>query len=171
MDLETALSRAQTLLEPLGAALIRPAPDRLDAVLSRERLIDAVGALQGASWGYLSAITGLDHPAPAPKKPAPGAAGTAPVPPAENLIEALYHFSNGAAVATLRVTIPYSDARLPSICGLVPSAVLYEQELAEMFGVTVDGIPVTGHLLLPDGWPAGQYPLRKSFTGLPRAGA
>ena len=171
MDLETALSRARELLEPLGAAVTRPGPGRIDAVLSREKLIHAVGALKDARWGYLSAITGLDHPAPTPKKPAPGAAEAAPLPPAENLIEALYHFSEGAAVVTLRVTVPYSDARLPSICGLVPSAVLYEQELAEMFGVTVEGIPVTGHLLLPDDWPAGQYPLRKSFTGLPRAGA
>ena len=65
--------------------------------------------------------------------------------------------------------MPYDAARVPSVCGLVPAATLYERELGEMFGVTVEGTPVTDHLLLPDSWPQGVYPLRKSFSGLPKA--
>jgi Ni,Fe-hydrogenase III component G len=30
----------------------------------------------------------------------------------------------------------------------------------------VEGTPVIDHLLLPEHWPEGVYPLRKSFTGL-----
>jgi Ni,Fe-hydrogenase III component G len=44
-------------------------------------------------------------------------------------------------------------------------ATLYERELIEMFGITIEGTPNTDKLLLPDDWPAGVYPLRKEFTG------
>ncbi len=40
-----------------------------------------------------------------------------------------------------------------------------------MFGITVEGTPVTDKLLLPDDWPDGVYPLRKSFTGFETAGS
>ena len=79
-------------------------------------------------------------------------------------IEVLYHFCEGAAVVTLRVKVPYETTRVPDICGLVPYATLYQRELAEMLGVTIEGAPVTEHLLLPDSWPAGVFPLRKAFV-------
>ena len=131
----------------------------MDAVVEAGRLLDAVRVLRDNHWGYLAAITGLDHPAAA----AP-ATGPVIVEPAEGKIEALYHFCEGAAVGTLRVTVPYGEAVVPSICGIIPSARLYEIELSEMFGVTVDGLGPK-HLLLPDSWPEGLYPLRKSFSG------
>jgi len=64
------------------------------------------------------------------------------------------------------VSVTYHDAKVPSICHIIPSATLYERELMEMFGITVEGTPDTGKLLLPDDWPDGVYPLRKSFKGL-----
>ena len=36
-----------------------------------------------------------------------------------------------------------------------------------MFGMTITGTPNTEKLLLPDDWPDGVYPLRKSFHGFP----
>ena len=39
-----------------------------------------------------------------------------------------------------------------------------------MFGVDLLGTPDSDHLLLPDEWPNGVYPLRKSFTGLKPVG-
>jgi len=65
----------------------------------------------------------------------------------------------------VRVLLPYSQAAIPSICSVLPAASLYERELMEMFGIDVQGTPVTQKLLLPDDWPDGVYPLRKSFTG------
>jgi Ni,Fe-hydrogenase III component G len=35
----------------------------------------------------------------------------------------------------------------------------------ELFGVEIVGTPDTDRLVLPDDWPHGVYPLRKSFTG------
>jgi NADH:ubiquinone oxidoreductase subunit C len=167
MDAQQALVTAETLLQKytVGAAL--HAPGRVDAVVRPEDLVAAVKALVDAQWGYLSAITGLDHPWPkAAKAPAGPAPDAAPAGPVEDRLEALYQFVNGAVVATLRVSVPYHDTRLPSICPLIPSATLYERELQEMFGFVVEGTPDTGRLLLPDDWPNGVYPLRKAFDGL-----
>jgi NADH:ubiquinone oxidoreductase subunit C len=152
MTIENVLQAAEALLKPWAQSVNRPSVERLDVALLPEDLTKAVGALVKDKTRYLSAITGLDRPA-------------ADAQPAEGRIEALYHFGDGAAVITLRVTVPYSGA-VPTLCGLIPSATLYERELMEMFGITVTGTPDTDKLLLPEDWPAGVYPLRKSFQGL-----
>ena len=161
MTLEELLDSAEKILHPWTVGLTRFEGRRLDIVVKRDDLCPAVAALVDARWGYLSAITGLDLPWP--KTPPKGEAP--PAVPFEDELEILYHFVNVAAIATIRVRVPYSDARVPSICGPVPTATLYERELQEMFGITVEGTPVTDKLLLPDDWPDGVYPLRKSFTG------
>ena len=164
MTLEQLLNSAETILAPWTVGLTRFEGRRLDVVVKRDDLVACATALVEARWGYLSAITGLDLPWPkTPPKPE-----TPPTPPLEDQLEVLYHFVEGAAVLTLRVRLPYSDARVPSICGPVPTATLYERELGEMFGIEVAGTPVTDRLLLPDDWPDGVYPLRKSFKGLER---
>ncbi len=168
MDAQQNLVTAETLLQPYTVGAAAHAPGRVDAVIHREHLTAAVNALVGARWGYLAAITGLDHPWPKTTKvaPKPGeAAPPAPAGPVEDRLEALYHFVNGAAVATLRVSVPYHDTRLPTICPLIPSATLYERELQEMFGFVIEGTPDPGRLLLPDDWPDGVFPLRKAFDG------
>ena len=157
METQQALQIAETFLQPLATQVTRPAADRLDVSVPADQLPIAVEALLQAHIGYLSAITGLDWPPAAAKAGEPA--------PAEGRVEALYHFCEGGAVVTLRVAVPYDAARIPSICRLIPSATLFERELGEMFGVTVEGTPVPDHLLLPDTWPDGVYPLRKSFTG------
>ena len=174
MDVQQILVNAETLLEKFTVGAASHAPGRVDAVIRREDLTAAVKAIVDAEWGYLSAITGLDHPWPkapkAPAKPGETAAPTAPAGPVEDRLEALYHFVSGAAIATLRVSVPYHDPRLPSICPLIPSATLYERELQEMFGFVVEDTPDPGRLLLPDEWPDGVFPLRKAFDGtLPQA--
>lgn len=151
MNTEQALQAVEALVAEYAQSISRPEANRVDFVVSREALLPSVQLLINAHWGYLSAVTGLDQ-APAEGK--------------EGAVEALYQFCEGAAIATLRVTIPYSDAVVPTICRLIPSASLYERELMEMFGVVCEGTPNFDRLLLSDDWPDGVYPLRKSFTGL-----
>ncbi len=167
MDSQQHLVTAEAILKPFTVGAASHAPNRLDAVIRREDLTGAVKALTDARWGYLSAITGLDHPWPkTPKSGATPVEGAQPVAsPVEDRLEALYHFVNEAAIATLRVSVPYHDTRLPTICPIIPSATLYERELQEMFGFVVEGTPDPGRLLLPDDWPDGVYPLRKAFGG------
>ena len=163
----TALQTAGTLLAPWAKATTSPEPHRMDVTLEAGDLPAAVTALHGAHWGYLSAITGMDHPG-APAKVTQAPAEAEPVEPASivlatGTLEALYHFCSGAAVVTLRVSLPRECAAIPSICGIIPAASLFERELGEMFGITVTGTPNPDRLLLPDDWPDGVYPLRKDF--------
>ena len=175
MDTAEILQSAEALLQPWAKAVARPAANRLDVTLEPAALMAAVSALQQAHLGYLAAITGLDHPAP---EAAQGAGQPAP---GTGTIEVLYHFCEGAAVVTLRVHVPYgtsgdpdglctagqgaSTPVIPTVCGVIPAATLYERELAELFGVEVQGTPDPNRLVLADDWPEGVYPLRKSFKG------
>jgi membrane-bound hydrogenase subunit beta len=79
------------------------------------------------------------------------------------MFEFIYHFASPVANINLRTEVPRSAPRFASICPVIPGAVLYERELQEMFGVTVEGIPDGRRLNLPDDWPEGQYPLRKDW--------
>ncbi len=140
---EAALEMAGALLAPWSAGTANPAPERLDVSIAPEHLVEAASALVDARWGYLAAITGLD----------PG--------PDTGDLEVLYHFCSGPAVLTLRVRIPRSGATVPTVCGVVPSATLFERELIEMFGVAVEGTPDPSRLFLPEEWPDAIFPLRK----------
>ncbi len=83
----------------------------------------------------------------------------------EGSIELIYTFYNGAELTNLRMFVPYSKPEVDSVCDIIPSATLFERETIEIFGVNFRDTPTTEHLLLPDSWPEGVYPLRKSFTG------
>lgn len=156
MDTETRLQTVETLLQPWAANPTHPEPNRSDVAIDRRNLHAAIQAMRDAGWGYLSAISGLDCAAPAPAEGQPAAEGN---------LEVLYHFCDGPAVLTLRVSLPYGDAVLPSVCDVLPYATLYERELMELFGVRIENTPNSDRLVLPDDWPDGVYPLRKAFTG------
>ncbi len=145
MNTAEALDKAKTLLSEWAQETKSPEPRRLDVSLSLDHFLQSIEALTQARWGYLAAITGLD------------------LSPAANEFEVLYHFCEGAAVLTLRVHIPRDSARLPTVCGIIPHASLFERELREMYGIQVGDIPETDHVYLPEDWPPQTYPLRKDF--------
>jgi NADH:ubiquinone oxidoreductase subunit C len=166
MPTQAALRIAEKILRPFMPTATRPEEHRLDVVVPRARLVEAASALTDAHWGYLAAITGLDLSAPRTAPKVTAMASPAPAPgagPGVERLEALYHFCEDAAVVTLRVEIPYADPTVPTLCDLIPSATLYERELSEMFGITVEGTPVADKLLLPVDWPDGVYPLRRDY--------
>jgi len=145
ISFDSLLENGRSLLESQIIEAQTPEPGRLDLVIGPSDLPQAVQTLVDNHWGYLAAITGLDRPE-------------------SSEVEALYHFCSGPAVLTLRVRVPYAEPALPTICGVIPSATLYEREFMEMFGVQVTGTPDPQRLFLPDDWPEGVYPLRKSFN-------
>jgi len=51
----------------------------------------------------------------------------------------------------------------PSIVPRIPSAVYYEREICDMFGVFAQGNPDTRKLVLHEQWPDNLFPLRKDF--------
>ena len=65
-------------------------------------------------------------------------------------IELLYHFWNKTGL-TLRLVLPYETLQVDTLTELIPGAQFYEQEIAEMLGISIIGL--TGApLLLPDDW-------------------
>ena len=137
------LDDARDLLKVWTHEAQTPETNRLDVVVTAGDLLAAVAALRASHWGYLSAITGLDHGREV------------------GVLEVLYHFCSGAAVVTLRVSTARENASVPSVAHLIPPAVVFERELREMFGITVIGIPNADPLFLPDDWEPNVYPLRK----------
>ena len=125
----------------------QPEPHRLDVLLaSADDLVPFAVALRVQRIGYLAAVTGLD----------PG--------PESGKLELLYHFCHGAAVITLRLLVPRQGSVVPTLSSIIPSAESSEREVAEMFGVTFDGLRAAGHLYLPEEWPESTYPLRKDWA-------
>lgn len=161
MDIEQKLQDGTEIVKEWVISSSNPETNRVDLVVSAANLKKAVAAMLDSKWGYLSAITGMDQPEYVTDN-----AGVKNVDPENGNLELLYHFSGGAAVLTLRVTLPYSEAVIDSICDIDLAAQLYEREAAELLGIEFRGSPYTDHLVLPDDWPTGVYPLRKAFTGL-----
>lgn len=144
--MDARLETAVSLTQPWAVETAEPEAYRLDVYLKKETLVPTVSAIFHAEWGFLSAITGVDLGA------------------AENAIEVLYHFCEGPCIVTLRVRVPYDDAQIDTVCGVIPSASFFERELSEMLGITIVGAPNSDRLFLPDDWPVGVYPLRKDFV-------
>lgn len=145
MDTQTRLERAEQLLAEWSRGTDAPQSHRLDVVIEPDNLLAAAGALVEANWGYLAAITGLD----------PGVETGA--------LWVLYHFAEGAAVVTLRVTVPRETPAVPTLRKLVPLSGIYERELTEILGVEVTGTADRSRLFIPDDWPEGVFPMRKDF--------
>jgi ech hydrogenase subunit D len=56
--------------------------------------------------------------------------------------EVSYSFDREGTFATLRVRLPIREAELPSISSFYGSAFLYENEMHDLFGLTVKGMTV-----------------------------
>ena len=137
------IDKARALLGARLIASTNPAPGRVFLTVAPADLRASVEALKTDldQW-YLSTISGVDK---------------------GDAYEILYHFGDTAGSITVRTSIPKSDPHVPSICTVIPGAVLYEREVQEMFGIVVDDIPDPRKLLMSDGWPENSYPLRKDW--------
>ncbi len=80
--------------------------------------------------------------------------------------EFVYHLSNDdGIVLNLKYRTAGGDGIvIPSVLPIYEGATFYERELEGLLGVTVDGLPEGRQYPLPDNWPQGQYPLRKTWV-------
>jgi len=78
-------------------------------------------------------------------------------------IEVIYHLWSYQykTEISVRVKLDRNNPVVDSITDIIPGATLYEREVYEMVGVKFQGHPNLTHLLLPEDWPDGVYPLRK----------
>lgn len=131
----------------LGTRLENPrviAPRRISASTTVEHGKEVLQVLQNEfDCPHLTAISGVD-------------AG-------ENL-EVVYHVSAPhGLLLSLHVAVPRARPVTPTITDVYPAAVLYEREVHDLFGIEFTGHPDPRRLLLYEGWPEGQYPLRKDW--------
>jgi len=78
-------------------------------------------------------------------------------------IEILYHFDFARLpqVISVRIFVMKPELKTKSIASIIKGAEWIEREIAELFGVTFENHPNPVHLLLPEDWPEGKYPLRR----------
>lgn len=82
-------------------------------------------------------------------------------------LEILYHFTHDASdfiISVRAILKDKSDPHIDTITSVTRSAWWIEREIHELFGIEFDGNNDLRPLLLPDDWPKGVYPLRKSFV-------
>jgi len=90
-------------------------------------------------------------------------------------IELLYHFTVNYGEhlkeipVNICVSVPKSDPKIPSICDLIPGALITEREKQEMLGVEVENIPDSRRIFVPDDFPENVYPWRKDEKGIPES--
>jgi NADH-quinone oxidoreductase subunit C len=61
----------------------------------------------------------------------------------------------------LRVQVPESEPRVPSLIDIYPGADAMEREVYDMFGIVFEGHPDLTRILMPEDWEG--HPLRKDF--------
>ncbi|MBP7176686.1 MAG: NADH-quinone oxidoreductase subunit C [Thermoclostridium sp.] len=66
-------------------------------------------------------------------------------------------------ILALKESAPKSDPRIHTMTGIYPSLIQHERELTDLFGAVVEGLPEGPSYPLPDGWPKGNYPMRKEW--------
>ena len=78
-------------------------------------------------------------------------------------IEILYHFDffQLPQVFSLRVFLKKPEIEVESISSVVTGAKWIEREIHELLGVNFKNHPDMKHLILPEDWPEGNYPLRR----------
>jgi len=79
-------------------------------------------------------------------------------------LQFIYHISDKhGIVMNLKLNVPKADPVAGTITPLFNGAVFYERELESMLGAKIKGLPDGRRYPLFDGWPEGQYPLRKDW--------
>ena len=116
----------------------------------REGFLDVLAFLNDElGFSFLSTITGLDL---------------------GEEYQLIYHIAHkDGFLMSAKVTVPHDNPVFDSAIEIYKGCMLYELEARNLLGLTIPGLPEDIIYPLPDGWPAGQYPLRKSWTKLPSA--
>ncbi len=76
----------------------------------------------------------------------------------------LYHLAHDNGIVLTLVTTAPKDGPGPStVTPYFPLAELSEREVIDLLGARIQNMPEGPRYPLPDGWPEGQYPLRKDW--------
>jgi Ni,Fe-hydrogenase III component G len=143
MNVEAIVQKINSEIKDKVQEVSVAAPLRINVKVAREQLLAVLQYLKDQlGFTHLATISGVDL--------------------GENF-EVVYHMASSLATVNVRILTPRSEPKIPSVCAVIPGAILYERELQDMFGLVVENIPDPRSLLLADDWPAGEYPLRKDW--------
>lgn len=86
----------------------------------------------------------------------------------QECLEVVYHFNRQDAQARccVKILVAKDGSHAPSLSSVYKSALWFEREAHEMFGLVFDGHPNLKNLLLPES--SNIHPLLKSFKGEPK---
>ena len=79
-------------------------------------------------------------------------------------LEVLYHYSydeTGCMVTLKAIIRDREKPAIESIAPFLPGAEWIEREIHDLLGIEFKNHPDMKHLILPDDWPEGVYPLRR----------
>ena len=122
------------------------ARDEIALHVDRSRLLETLSALREdpeLGFDFLSSVTATDWPGREPRFWV-----------AYELSSLSHHHR-----VRVRVGLGASDARVPSVVSLFPTADWHERETYDLFGIEFEGHPGLRRILLPEGWEG--WPLRK----------
>ncbi len=134
--------------DPGGGTVLHPEPGRLTEV---------VEALRGAGYIQCLDVCGVDYLGTESRADLP----TEVVPQRFEVVVTLMSHEARRRVR-LRVQVPATDPRLPSLFDLFPGAENPEREVFDMFGIGFDGHPDMTRILMPEDWEGN--PLRKDYA-------
>ncbi|RKZ31335.1 hypothetical protein DRQ36_02335 [bacterium] len=148
---EEKYSVSEKVKKALGGILQnidQPRPNRIYAVVHQDDFPQAAKIVYEKLGGRLATSTALE---------------------VRDAVELIYHFMLDAeqVLCNLKTLVAKPELKVGSVGAFLPGADWIEREMAEMFGVTFEGHPDPRHLLLPDGWPEGNYPYRCDYPQNP----
>ncbi|MEN3006773.1 MAG: NADH-quinone oxidoreductase subunit C [Candidatus Methanosuratincola petrocarbonis] len=115
---------------------------RILLACSREAYRGVVERLAGLGFNHVVAMTGVDM---------------------KESIDLLLHLGSSLMV-TVRVRLSPSEPKIASISDILPGAEMREREVHDLLGVEFEGHPSPARFMVSEDWPAGVFPLRKSFA-------
>jgi Ni,Fe-hydrogenase III component G len=135
----------ERLIKSLGGNVlkrVRKSRRREFIDIAPEMVVEASRLMLEEAGARLQIATGIDTPAG---------------------IEVMYHWALDTedCLVTIRVMVDSVAPVLDSIAVMCPAAEWIEREIWELLGVEFRGHPDMRHLLLDDGWPEGDFPLRR----------
>ena len=143
MNNEAIIEKINAELKDKVQEAVAAAPRRINVKVEPKHLLAVLACLKDRfRMAHLATITGVDL---------------------GEFFEVIYHLSNDTVTVNVRILTPRQEPRIPSVCSVIPGAILYERELQDMVGLIVEDIPDPRRLLLCDDWPEGQFPLRKDW--------
>jgi Ni,Fe-hydrogenase III component G len=79
-------------------------------------------------------------------------------------LSVIYHLScSGGIILNIKRSVPSDAPRIKTVSAYFFGADIYEREIADLFGIKVEGLPPGPRYPLTDDWPQGEYPLRKNW--------